>query len=142
MEKSIYLITGMSCAACSARVEKVVGAAPGVAACTVNLATGRMNVEYDLTALSQDMLETVIGKTGFGFKEIKDDEIGSDETKQEITYKESSTLRVKFIISAFFAVPLLYIAMGICFRLDSVCLCLRLLTTILLPLILHWCSLL
>ena len=43
MEK--YTVTGMSCAACSARVEKAVSAVPGVTACSVNLLTNSMTVE-------------------------------------------------------------------------------------------------
>ena len=40
-----YNVTGMSCAACSARVEKAVGAVPGVTACAVSLLTNSMGVE-------------------------------------------------------------------------------------------------
>ena len=45
-----YHVTGMSCAACSARVEKAVNAVPGVSECAVNLLTNSMNVEGTATA--------------------------------------------------------------------------------------------
>ena len=45
-----YLVTGMSCAACQARVEKAVGKVPGVSACSVSLLTNSMGVEGTATA--------------------------------------------------------------------------------------------
>ena len=52
-----YNVTGMSCAACSARVEKAVGKLPGVDKCSVNLLTNSMNVEGEVS--SQTILEAV-----------------------------------------------------------------------------------
>ena len=45
-----YLVTGMSCAACSARVEKAVSQVPGVTSCSVSLLTNSMGVEGDASA--------------------------------------------------------------------------------------------
>jgi len=115
MEKLTYRITGMTCASCSARVERVVGAADGVESCVVNLATELLTVH--LSSLSfKEAVEAALAKTGFGFEEVRDKErdketvlLSPAEVRKQ---KEISTLRVKFIVSAFFAVPLLYIAMG------------------------------
>ena len=52
-----YILTGMSCAACSARVEKAVNQVPGVTACAVNLLTGDMGVEG--TAIPEDIIAAV-----------------------------------------------------------------------------------
>ena len=61
MEK--FLVTGMSCAACSARVEKAVSCVPGVASCSVSLLTNTMGVEG--TATSQEIIDAVV-KAGYG----------------------------------------------------------------------------
>ncbi len=58
-----YNITGMSCAACSARVEKAVSAVPGVSSCSVNLLTNSMGVEG--TADSSDIIKAVT-RAGYG----------------------------------------------------------------------------
>ena len=58
-----YTITGMSCAACSARVEKAVGKVPGVTACSVSLLTNSMGVEG--TAAPADIIKAV-EEAGYG----------------------------------------------------------------------------
>ena len=58
-----YLVTGMSCAACQARVEKAVSAVPGVESCAVSLLTNSMGVEG--TAPSEDIIRAV-EKAGYG----------------------------------------------------------------------------
>ena len=58
-----YNVTGMSCAACSARVEKVVSKVPGVTSCTVSLLTNSMSV--DGTASEKDIIAAVEG-AGYG----------------------------------------------------------------------------
>ena len=52
--QEVYDVTGMTCAACSARVEKSVSALPGVQACSVNLLKNSMSVTYDDHALNRD----------------------------------------------------------------------------------------
>lgn len=58
-----YTVTGMSCAACSARVEKAVNAVPGVTSCSVSLLTNSMGVEG--TASSADIIKAVVD-AGYG----------------------------------------------------------------------------
>ena len=55
-----YDVTGMTCAACSARVEKSVSALPGVTQCTVNLLKNSMVVEYDDAALSSGQIVAAV----------------------------------------------------------------------------------
>jgi len=107
----------MTCAACSARVEKAIGGLDGVVSCVVSLPAERMTVEVDSSVLSKDSLEVEIGKTGYGFEEIveqaaKASEEDAVDKHQQRNDKEVKTLRLKFIVSAVFAFPLLYIAMG------------------------------
>ena len=70
-----YSVTGMSCAACSARVEKAVNQVPGVTACSVSLLTNSMGVEG--TASPQMILEAV-EKAGYKAekKEMDNEEVG------------------------------------------------------------------
>jgi len=132
MEKFVYKINGMTCAACSARIEKAVSAVDGVASCVVNLTTERMTVEAPVKCVKgtvlltgspvshaddlKSRLEAALTKTGYGWSEIIAD---SEEAKQELIdsdkvrkEKEIRALRIKFIVSAMFALPLLYISMG------------------------------
>ena len=65
-----FLVTGMSCAACSARVEKAVLAVKGVETCTVNLLTNSMNVEG--SADSEEVIRAVFA-AGYGASEVLSD---------------------------------------------------------------------
>jgi len=115
MEKLSYLIKGMTCAACSARVEKAIGGVDGVAACTVNLTTERMTVELDTGITGKAELEAAITKTGYGWEElVKEGPTGEDFAERDRLRRdrEAKVLRIKFILSAAYAIPLLYIAMG------------------------------
>ena len=58
-----YTVTGMSCAACSARVEKAVGSVPGVTACSVSLLTNSMGVEGDV---SPEAIIKAVTDAGYG----------------------------------------------------------------------------
>ena len=110
MEKLNLKISGMTCAACSARIEKVLSKTDGLEHVSVNLATEKAALEYDPAKVSpQDIIDKII-KTGYGaeviLKNIITDE---DKAKKE---KAAADLWNRFRISAIFAVPLLYFAMG------------------------------
>ncbi len=66
MMKQIFSITGMTCAACSARIEKVVGRLEGVSTAAVNLAAETLTVEYDETRLSPSNVIDAVQKLGYG----------------------------------------------------------------------------
>ena len=100
----------MTCAACAARIEKVVGKMEGVDRISVNLATEKASVEYDPVMTDLAAISGKIEKAGYGAKAIeKNNLVDEDKLKKE---KESRTLWRKFTISTIFAVPLLYLAMG------------------------------
>ncbi len=102
-------IGGMTCAACSQRVERVLGKLSGVASAAVNLAAERAVITYDPHTIKLPQLKQAIADAGYQPLEIVMD-ADADEHKAR-KEKEINTLRLKFIIAAIFALPLLYIAM-------------------------------
>lgn len=98
----------MSCAACSARVEKAVGSVPGVTSCAVSLLTNSMGVEG--SASPADIIKAV-ENAGYGASlkgGVKKQTAGSDE----LTDRETPALKKRLIASVVFLVPLLYLTMG------------------------------
>ncbi|HML36879.1 MAG TPA: heavy metal translocating P-type ATPase [Bacillota bacterium] len=110
MSKDTLKITGMTCAACAARIEKVVGKMEGVDEISVNLATEKATVSYDPEKTGLEAITERIEKAGYGAAEIKEKKLVDEDKLQK--EKEIRTLWTKFIVSAVFAVPLLYFAMG------------------------------
>ncbi len=105
---SQFNVTGMSCAACSARVEKAVKTVDGVEACSVNLLTNTLTVEG--SAEDKDIIAAV-KKAGYGIKDDKDKKSGgkaSDSDENAESKKLIIRLVTSFVLSAF----LMYIAMG------------------------------
>ncbi len=106
MIKSYYTVTGMSCAACSASVEKAVSSLDGVNNASVNLTSGKLVVEYDEDKLCGKDIEFAITRIGFG--------VNMDSTDSNIMQKnrELRLMKRRLILSACFAVPLFYVSMG------------------------------
>lgn len=105
-----YKVTGMSCAACSARVEKAVSKVSGVSSCSVNLLTGTMGVEG--SAASSEIIRAV-EEAGYGASESGSDGKTKENTDQEsLKNTEISQMRTRLIASLCFLVPLMYISMG------------------------------
>lgn len=106
MKTESYIISGMSCAACSASVNRVVSRLEGVTACDVNLITGKMTVTFDESKTGEADFIRVVEKAGFG--------ISPDipEKKKESPKKEKGDSPLPIIISAVFSCLLLYISMG------------------------------
>ena len=104
-----FSVTGMSCAACSARVEKAVNNVDGVTSCSVSLLTNSMGVEG--TASAKDIISAV-EKAGYG-AQLKD---GSKKRKSseydEFEDKETPKLVKRLVSSAVFLVILMYFSMG------------------------------
>lgn len=107
--KEMLKVTGMTCAACSARVEKMIGKMEGVSSCSVNLTTEKINVEFDPSALSLEDIKKRIEKLGYGWEEIRKDSADRDKIRKA---KEIKVFKIKLIVSLVFTIPLLYIAMG------------------------------
>lgn len=109
MKKQNFKIEGMTCAACSARVEKVVNKLEGISSAVVNLTTERMSVEYDEQKLNIDDIGKAVERAGYGWSIIKNQSNDADKLKKQ---KEIRTLFIKFAVAAFFTIPLLYLSMG------------------------------
>ena len=108
-----YIVTGMSCAACSARVEKAVNQVEGVRACSVSLLTNSMGVEGDASA--EDIIRAVTD-AGYGasLKETASERKSIDYSAQEEMLKDKETpiLKKRFIASLGFLLILMYVSMG------------------------------
>ncbi len=107
-----YTVTGMSCAACSARVEKVVSKVPGVTACSVSLLTNSMGVEG--TAGPEEIIAAVQG-AGYGAA-LKGTDTGKrsydNGGEDALADKETPVLRRRLIMSVGFLMVLMYFSMG------------------------------
>ena len=101
-----YSVSGMSCAACSARVERAVSALPDVTECSVNLLTNSMTVEGDASA---EKIISAVESAGYGAKILSD---SSKIANDVLTDKESPKLLRRFIWSVIFLTVLMYISMG------------------------------
>ncbi|MBE6733017.1 MAG: heavy metal translocating P-type ATPase [Ruminococcaceae bacterium] len=110
MKTEQYKISGMSCAACSASVERVVKRLDGVSECTVNLIIGIMTVTFDEKKLSSEDFIRVVEKAGFGIKPYSDEAITQSEASKKDVQK--NTVPFDLIVAGIAGVLLLYISMG------------------------------
>ncbi len=104
-----YDVTGMSCAACSARVEKAVTKVKGVTSCSVSLLTNSMGVEG--AASPQDIIAAV-EKAGYGAKLKGAGAKKTDTDADSLRDTETPKLRKRLIASVIFLVILMYFSMG------------------------------
>ncbi|MGV8905452.1 MAG: heavy metal translocating P-type ATPase [Acetobacterium sp.] len=103
-------IGGMTCAACSARVEKALGKIDGVSKVSVNYATEKATVAYDSQKVKISALKQAIEKAGYKALDIeRKDAVDEDKLRKE---KEIRILWTKFIVAATFCIPILYLTMG------------------------------
>jgi len=109
MQNETLRIGGMTCAACSARVERALRKLEGVESAVVNLATEKATVVYDTGVLRLSAIREAIVKAGYQVIETSKDTLDEDKLRKE---KEIKTLRTKFIVAAVLGLPLLYIAMA------------------------------
>ena len=104
MKQEQYNISGMSCAACSSSVQRVVSRLDGVESCEVNLITGKMTVNFDESKTGEPDFIRVVEKAGFG--------ISPDKPQEEKQEKKEKSGLAPLIISAVLSAVLLYISMG------------------------------
>lgn len=103
-----FNVTGMSCAACSSRVEKAVSKVEGVQSCSVSLLTNSMGVEG---SASDESIIAAVEKAGYGASVAGAEKKQSDETDQ-LKDKDTPVLMHRLIASVGFLVVLMYISMG------------------------------
>ena len=102
-----YNVTGMSCAACSARVEKAVNAVPGVTSCSVSLLTNSMGVEG--TASSAEIIQAV-QKAGYGAS--PKGQAKQESQEDALADHETPRLKKRLLYSLGFLAVLMYFSMG------------------------------
>ena len=115
-----YTVTGMSCAACSTRVEKAVSKVPGVTSCSVSLLTNSMGVEG--TASEQDIVKAVTdagyGASKKGSKAAENTKNGSSAAgssfgdEELLKDRETPVLKKRLLSSLIFLIVLMYFSMG------------------------------
>lgn len=111
MAKELFNITGMTCAGCSARVEKTVAGLEGVQQAAVNLLTNSMEVWFDEGVLTAQDIIKAVEKAGYGAS-VKGKESASPKAKETAAEAEVKNAKLRLIWSVIFLVPLFYISMG------------------------------
>lgn len=106
MEKQKFNVSGMSCSACSARVEKVVGALDGVKSVSVSLLTNSMVVEYNPPLTSKDISKAVAEA---GYKAA----LASDKSEKKDNMNPILVMVIRLVLSFVLLIPLMYVSMGV-----------------------------
>ena len=109
-----YDVTGMSCAACSARIEKVVGKLEGVKSVTVNLLMNNMTVDFDEQMLSNEQIIQSVVDAGYGASLPKAENAPAQTEAKAASPadEELAGMKTRLIWSVAFLIPLMYVAMG------------------------------
>lgn len=111
MQKKKYNVTGMTCSACQAHVEKAVNRVEGVAEVSVNLLRNFMEVKFDEDITDSRQIIQAVEKAGYGASE-KDAEIKSDNRNENNKDDQLKKMKQRLIQSVLFLIPLFYICMG------------------------------
>lgn len=106
-----YKVTGMTCSACSSRVEKCVGKLDGVNTVSVNLLTNSMQIDFDESKLTEEKIADSVTQAGYGM-EIPTGKSEKKEEKEDIVEKNIENMKKRTIWSFIFLIPLMYVAMG------------------------------
>lgn len=113
MTKKKFSVTGMSCAACSAAVEKAVGRLDGVESAQVNLLAKSMVCVYDESKTGADAVIAAVEKAGFGAAELAERDRAAAPKKEKATAGDGFTaIRTRLWVSIVFLVLLMYVSMG------------------------------
>lgn len=113
--KQKFTVTGMTCSACSAHVDKAVRKLEGVSEVNVNLLGGSMTVEYDPASESPEDIISAVDAAGYGCALPQKAAPGKQDTRADAARQmeeELAGMKRRFLISLCFLVPLFYIAMG------------------------------
>ena len=114
--KQKFNVTGMTCSACSAHVEKSVAKVPGVRSVTVNLLSNNMAVDYDETASSDAAVIHAVEEAGYGASVHAGAASSRPQAKAapaaDPMAAEIANMKRRLIVSFVFLIPLFYISMG------------------------------
>ena len=103
-----FAVTGMTCAACSAHVERAVAQLPGVRSAAVNLMLGRLNASYDENQVTSQQIMDAVIRAGYGAREADERDLAPDKQQDEVVRRMGRRL----LWSVICLVPLFYISMG------------------------------
>ena len=106
--KERYRITGMSCAACSARVQRVTEKLEGMRGANVNLLAGMMEVDYDETRLTPEAIIAAVMEAGYGAEKLTENAPRKNTAQEEALKK----MRLRLYVSVPLLVILMYFSMG------------------------------
>lgn len=126
MREEKFDITGMTCSACSARVEKAASKLDGMDSVTVNLLTNSMKAKFDETRLSSKDIIQAVEKAGYGaspaagaFSEgLQPASNEAGGKRKNIALEEIKQMKHRLIVSIIFLVPLMYLSMGHMLQMD------------------------
>ena len=111
--KKTYDVTGMSCSACSAAIERGVRKLDGVEQCDVNLLANKMTVSFDENQLTSDKILQTVEQAGYHAEEHGAPAASSKASAAENPMeKQIKTMKTHLIISVVFMLPLFYLSMG------------------------------
>ena len=103
-----FAVTGMTCAACSAHVERTAAQVPGVEKAAVNLMLGRLNVTFDESVASPEQIVDAVVRAGYGARPADESDLAPDKQQDEVVKRMGRRL----LWSVVCLVPLFYISMG------------------------------
>ncbi len=113
MQTQHFSVTGMTCSACSAHVEKAVRALKGVQSVSVSLLTNSMAVSFDPSLTSDDDIARAVRKAGYGafVKGKGEKKSGAAQARTPVS-NDAHAVKLRLIVSFAFLIPLFYISMG------------------------------
>lgn len=112
MEKALFAIQGMTCSACSSRIEKGVAKLDGVSEATVNLLTNSMTVSFDEKKTDAAHIVKTVEAIGYGAFAKTEAAQKKDVHPESAAAAETKSLRNRLIVSILFTAPLFYLSMG------------------------------
>ncbi len=115
MKKEKYIVTGMTCSACSARVQKAVDKLPGIQEAVVNLLTNSMQVSYDENQLDSAGIIAAVENAGYGASlpgasKAQTVNVGDNQGDDALAM-ETASMKQRLVWSIVFLIPLMYVAM-------------------------------
>ncbi|NLN83990.1 MAG: heavy metal translocating P-type ATPase [Firmicutes bacterium] len=112
--KETFNVTGMTCSACSANIERALTRTEGIEKVAVNLVSNKMVVEFDDTKLTVQDISRIVDDTGYWARPVakKDSTAAALPTSENVMAKEAEEKKKQFLFSFIFFLPLFYISMG------------------------------
>lgn len=112
MKQKKFNVTGMTCSACSSRIEKNLNKTKGVIEASVNLLSNNMSIKYDESILTDSDIIKVVNDTGYGASSAENKKSEPQKNSKKDAEKEFLEMKKRLYISFLFAVPLFYLAMA------------------------------